>query len=317
MGSRRGSQKDAGKMTAGSQPLEDRALKAAAQFMGEELLPFLGIEGTMKRIAPTEQVYLNIKDLMEDFNYEMEDGTWKHLEFESDEITKEDLRRFRAYEAMISYHYKAEVTTCVVCSSRVKQLREELQEGLGIYRVQVVRLKEYSADKIIEEMEEKQKTERLRRDDLIKVLLTPLMDGGMPQPERIVRGLKLVKCEREFMEQEDILRMQAVLYTLAMKFLEETELEDVKEEIKMSLLGEMIRNDGIKEGIEIGMERGMERGIERGMERGRAQGIRVLIETCREFQLPKEETVTRLMDKFGLTRERAETFYRKYARQDV
>ena len=45
------------------QPLEDRALKAAAQFMGEELLPFLGIEGTMKRIAPTEQVHMEIRDL--------------------------------------------------------------------------------------------------------------------------------------------------------------------------------------------------------------------------------------------------------------
>ena len=62
--------------TPGGQPLEDRALKAAAQFMGEELLPFLGIEGTMKRIASTEQVFLHFKDLMEDFIYEMMDGSW-------------------------------------------------------------------------------------------------------------------------------------------------------------------------------------------------------------------------------------------------
>lgn len=310
MGGKRDSQTASGrtpgyvpKQAPGGQPLEDRALKAAAQFMGEELLPFLGIEGTMKRIAPTEQVYLNIKDLMEDFNYEMMDGSWRHLEFESDEITKEDLRRFRAYEAIISFYHKVEVTTCVVCSSRVRKVRQELKEGLCTYRVQVVRLKKYNADKLIGEMEEKQKAERLGREDLIKILLTPLMDGRMPQPERIVRGLRLVKCERDSLEQEDILRMQAVIYTLAMKFLRESELETVKEEIKMSLLGEMIRNDGIKEGIEIGMER------------GREEGISALIETCREFNAPEEEIINRLMEKFGLTRETAEASCRRHTKE--
>lgn len=91
----------------GGQPLEDRALKAAAQFWSEEVFPFLGVEGTVKRMAPTEQVHLEVKDFMEDFNYEMEDGTWRHLEFESDNITKEDLRRFRSYEAITSYYYGA------------------------------------------------------------------------------------------------------------------------------------------------------------------------------------------------------------------
>ena len=35
---------------AKSYPWEDRALKAAAQLMGEELLPLLGVEGRVERI---------------------------------------------------------------------------------------------------------------------------------------------------------------------------------------------------------------------------------------------------------------------------
>ena len=70
------------KPTASNQPLEDRVLKAAAQFMGNELLPLMGISGTIRRIAPTEQVWLQIKNFQQDFNYEMEDNTWTHLEFE-------------------------------------------------------------------------------------------------------------------------------------------------------------------------------------------------------------------------------------------
>ena len=41
--------------TAGSQLLEDRALKEAAKLFGAELMPLVGIRGKVRRIAPTEQ----------------------------------------------------------------------------------------------------------------------------------------------------------------------------------------------------------------------------------------------------------------------
>lgn len=58
-----------------NQPVEDRAFKMAAQFFAEELLPLLGVAGKVKRIAPAEQVHLEMKNFLEDFNFEMEDGT--------------------------------------------------------------------------------------------------------------------------------------------------------------------------------------------------------------------------------------------------
>lgn len=240
---------------ADTQPLEDRALKAAAQFMGQELLPLLGVEGRVRRIAPTEQVHLEVKDFMEDFNYEMEDGTWRHLEFESDSITKEDLRRFRAYEAITSYYYQVEVTTCVVCSSRVKETQSELTEGINTYRVQVIRMKDKDADKLIKELEEKQQKEGLERQELVNLLLTPLMNGDMSQRERIERSLKLLQKERGALGHEDFMRMQSVLYTLAMKFLSMEELSHMKEVLNMTVLGQMIMQDGIEKGIEKGEER--------------------------------------------------------------
>lgn len=103
-------------------PLEDRAMKMAAQFFGRELLALLGIKGRIKRIAPTEQVNHKMNAFYEDFNFEMEDGTWHHFEFESDSITKEDLRRFRVYEATTSYDYQVDVVTNVLCSSSARRL---------------------------------------------------------------------------------------------------------------------------------------------------------------------------------------------------
>lgn len=270
------------------QPLEDRALKAAAQFMGEELLPLLGVEGVIKRVAPTEQVHLEIKDFMEDFNYEMEDGTWRHFEFESDSIKKEDLRRFRSYEAVTSYYYKVEVTTYVICSSKVREIQDELTEGFSTYRIRVIHLKNENADEIIRKLEQRQETEGITRKDLVQLLLTPLMGGVMPQPERIQRSLRMLQKERECLAHEDLMRMQAVLYTLAMKFLTITELGKIKEELRMTVLGEMIRRDGVKEGIEQGIEQGIEKGIRELILDNIEEGIqenRILEKLTRRFQL--------------------------------
>ena len=52
--------------------------------------------------------------------------------------------------------------------------------------------------------------------------------------------------------------MQAVLYTLAEKFVQKEELEKVKEEFYMTRLGQMIFDDGVKKGMEKGRESGLE-----------------------------------------------------------
>ena len=229
-------------------PWEDRALKAAAQFMGKELLPFLGVKCAIKRVAPTEQIYLQTEVFSEDFNYELLEGGLLHLEFESDVITKKDLRRFRVYEALLSYQYKTAVTTCVICTAAAKNIPNELKEGINSYRVQIVRLKNWNADEIISALEVKQRNMSLEREELLRLILTPLMGGKMPQPERIRRSFQLLREEQKIRKTSELSQMQAVLYALAEKFLSVGEMQKIKEEIHMTRLGQMIFDDGLEEG---------------------------------------------------------------------
>ena len=76
------------KETRGLAQAEDLALKSAAAYFGEEIIPWLGIRKRMRRVAPTELVRLETRHLYEDFLYEMEDGTYYHFEFESDPLTR-------------------------------------------------------------------------------------------------------------------------------------------------------------------------------------------------------------------------------------
>lgn len=179
----------------------------------------------------------------------MEDGSWRHLEFESDRITEADLRRFREYDAYIGMAYQVPVITTVLCSAKTKILKQELVNGKSRYSVEIVRLKDQDADQLLETLNNKWKAgESLTRTQLFPLLLTPLMSGHSGITERICSALELLQSEQIVVTKEEKKRMEAVLYALALKFLNAEELRKVKERIRMTLLGQMLREDGWQEG---------------------------------------------------------------------
>ena len=232
--------------------LEDMAMKTAAQYFGEELLEYLGVKEKPVRVVPTEIIQLEARQLYQDFNFEMENGWWYHFEFESDEITEEDLMRFREYEAATSRIYQVPVVTCVLCSAKVKKLKNEITQGLNTYRVEIIRLKGEDADSLFEKLE---KQGKMQREDMIPVLLSPLMGGRMAIKDRILQGIYYVKNEEGKLPEIEIGKMQAVLYAFANKFLNAGELEEIKEAIAMTKLGEMLFDDGVKAGEKKGEEK--------------------------------------------------------------
>ena len=90
-------------------------------------------------------------------------------------------------------------------------------------------------------------------DDIAQLGMTPLMGGQMSRKDKIKEGILIAKEERNDM---------AVLYTLADKFLDGIELDEIKEAMVMTRLGQMILDDGIR----IGELRGREAGINEGSE---------------------------------------------------
>ncbi|MBS6817142.1 MAG: hypothetical protein KH356_30250, partial [Lachnospiraceae bacterium] len=213
-------------------------------------------------------------------------------------ITKEDLKRFREYEAATSRIHHVEVITYVICSSKVKHPRTVLKEGINVYLVKVVRLKGKDSDQLFKRLKENaEQGLKPSKADLVSLLLTPLMSGSLKIDERIVISLNILQNSKELITEMELEKMQAVLYTLADKFLNETELSRVKEMIAMTKLGEMLVEDGIKRGIERGLEEGMEKGI---------------VETCRELGVSFDETVNKIKQRFGISEKEAREIIRKY-----
>ena len=141
----------------------------------------------------------------------------------------------------------------------------QLVNGMNVYRVEVVRLKDRNADKVFEKLQRKiSRGKTLGRHDVFPLLLTPLMSGKMEMSQRIYQGMEFLQCKELKAGDEDRKRMQSVLYALAVKFLDRDELAMIKERIGMTVLGKMLFEDGVEKGIEKGIEQGIEKGVHRG-----------------------------------------------------
>ena len=66
----------------------------------------------------------------------------------------------------------------------------------------------------------------------------------MPQKERIKEAHVLTRKSTE-VTKEELNKIETVIYTMADKFLEQTELEEVKEAMEMTRLGQMLVEDGM------------------------------------------------------------------------
>ena len=241
---------------------EDRALKLSAQYFGTEMLQLFDVEGNIKEVFATELNYVEFQRLFQDFNYLMEDDSCCHFEFESDRIKKEDLRRFRAYEAVTSYTYHKPVITNVVCSATVKEPLCSLKEGINEYRVNMIRLKDGDADEVFRQMKEKE-TADVTKKDLLQVVLTPLMSGETKMKERISTGFHLLRKEYPSVTAEESKKMQAVLYLFALKFLGRKEVKEMGE-IRMTYFAEMMQEEGRKEGRKANLIKLIKKKIQNG-----------------------------------------------------
>ena len=225
--------------------IEDSVHKITAHFFGTELLSHLQIEGEIDHIGPTETVHLEIKKYYQDFNYVMKDGSWTHLEFQSTDKGIADLKRFRSYEAVTSQKFDVDVRTYVLYSGSIEKPITEFTSGFNTYRVKPIIMKGHRAEDVFDNITYKLENNiPLTKEDLVPLTLCSLMGGNIPQKERFQKSFQFVKAAKNTVPDTEII--EAVIYAMATKFLNETDMNAIKEEVKMTPLGTIIYNDGVE-----------------------------------------------------------------------
>lgn len=223
---------------------EDAALKTAFRYFSDELLPYFGISGKVVEIASTELIHLDVKKFYEDLNFVMDNGSWLHFEFQSKNEGLEGLKRFRVYEALASYQHKISVTTYVLFSGRIKNPMTEFTEGINTFRITPIIMQDYDADQLIAKLQKKQERgESYTKKELSLLTLCLLMGGKMPLKERVEAAYQITQNAAS-VDKKELNRIETVLYVMADKFLDSSEMDELMEVIKVTKLGQKLVNKG-------------------------------------------------------------------------
>ncbi|MET7040577.1 hypothetical protein WBZ18_00385 [Clostridium botulinum] len=236
---------------------EDLIMKRAMDLFAEEGLKFFGINRKVKELGPTELVVLETKNMFMDYTFLMEDDTFIHFEFQTTNKGKTDLRRFRAYEALLSHQTGKDVVTYVVYSGNIKNTVNTLETGISEFRVNSISMASKDGDKIYNDIVEKIKSGiDITKQDIISLTFTPIMGGNISTVDKILNAIEIVKDINKDYKHD----VESILYAFANKFLSGKDLEKVKEELKMTELGKSLIQEGIEKGIKQGIEKGKEEG---------------------------------------------------------
>ena len=173
-----------------------------------------------------------------------------HLEFQTTDKGISDLQRFHAYDAVYSHKTgKKVITYYVIYSGGIKKTRAELDCGLYTYRVNPIYLQDKNADFVFRRLKEKLKNgEFLSEADFSNLCLTPLMSGNMSKKKTIKEAMLLARQSSSAAAE----KTTAMLYALADKFLDNEELEEIKEVVRMTRLGQMLLDEGMQYGKDAG-----------------------------------------------------------------
>ncbi len=231
---------------------EDLIMKRAMDLFAEEGLKFFGINKKVKEVAPTEIVVLETKNMFMDYTFLMEDDTYIHFEFQTTDKGVADLRRFRAYEALLSHQTAKDVVTYVVYSNNIRNVSDKLVTGISEFKIKAISMVDKDGDKIYNNIIDKmRRNEDISKQDIISLTFTPIMGGALSKTDKILNALRIVKNIDKIYRHD----VESILYAFANKFLEGKDLEKVKEELKMTELGKSLIEEGKKEkAIEIAKE---------------------------------------------------------------
>lgn len=102
----------------------------------------------------------------------MEDDTYIHFEFQTTNKNISDLRRFRAYEALLSHQTGKDVVTYVIYSSNIINVNDTLETGINKFKVNTISMASKNGDDVFKNVSDKiSKGISLSKDDIISLSL--------------------------------------------------------------------------------------------------------------------------------------------------
>lgn len=227
---------------------EDTSFKELSLGLKDGFKELLNLNANLLDTLPTEIQHIDTQVNFIDQVYNTDKEYLIHLEFQSTNKGKSDLRRFRYYNSNLSMRYNKDVYTYVIYTGKIKEPITELKDEFSCYSIKAICMSKYFAEDVVNELNKKlDECKTLTDYDYLKLALTPLMANRIGLKSAMMNSVNILKSIGNI----DIRKSEIVtnvLILLTDKLFDGQERKDIEEALRMCDLVKQFIEEGKMEG---------------------------------------------------------------------
>lgn len=277
----------------------------AETLKGKSLAAFGLPELKIVDILPTNLPVIESNELRLDNLFLLSDGSLAIIDYESS-FSRENFVKYLNYIARVIRRFAIrrelkdlnQLKMVVIYTADVERAEERYDLGGLILVVESAYLIHLDSSQIYDRLKNKiDAGEKLTEEELMELMILPLTVKGKKRKQETIE--KAVNLGKRLPDREGQLKVIAGILTFTDKIIDRVYAKKLEEEMQMTLVGQML----------------MEEGYQRGMEKGMEKGIQVFIQDNVSENIPKQRIIQKLQANFSLMEEEAINYYTIFSKQ--
>lgn len=277
----------------------------AETLKGKSLAAFGLPELKIVDILPTNLPVIESNELRLDNLFLLSDGSLAIIDYESS-FSRENFVKYLNYIARVIRRFAVrrelkdlkQLKMVVIYTADVERAEERYDLGGLILIVESAYLIHLDGSQIYDRLKHKiDAGEKLAEEELMELMILPLTVKGKKRKQETIE--KAVNLGKRLPDREGQLKVIAGILTFTDKVIDRAYAKKLEEEMQMTLVGQML----------------MDEGYQRGMEKGMEKGIQVFIQDNVSENVPEQRIIQKLQANFSLMEKDAINYYTRFSKQ--
>ena len=277
----------------------------AETLKGKSLAAFGLPELKIVDILPTNLPVIESNELRLDNLFLLSDGSLAIIDYESS-FSRENFVKYLNYIARVIRRFAVrrelkdlkQLKMVVIYTADVERAEERYDLGGLILIVESAYLIHLDGSQIYDRLKHKiDAGEKLAEEELMELMILPLTVKGKKRKQETIE--KAVTLGKRLPDREGQLKVIAGILTFTDKIIDRAYAKKLEEEMQMTLVGQML----------------MDEGYQRGMEKGMEKGIQVFIQDNVSENVPEQRIIQKLQANFSLMEKDAINYYTRFSKQ--
>ena len=277
----------------------------AETLKGKSLAAFGLPELKIVDILPTNLPVIESNELRLDNLFLLSDCSLAIIDYESS-FSRENFVKYLNYIARVIRRFAVrrelkdlkQLKMVVIYTADVERAEERYDLGGLILIVESAYLIHLDGSQIYDRLKHKiDAGEKLAEEELMELMILPLTVKGKKRKQETIE--KAVTLGKRLPDREGQLKVIAGILTFTDKVIDRAYAKKLEEEMQMTLVGQML----------------MDEGYQRGMEKGMEKGIQVFIQDNVSENVPEQRIIQKLQANFSLMEKDAINYYTRFSKQ--